>query len=1450
MALPDGVKAVWDLDKAYRETTPTQERVCINGLWRWQPGDAKSAEVPVDNWGYFKVPGCWPGISSWLQKDSQTVFEHPSWRDTNLGGIQAAWYQREITIPRNWAGRRIALEADTVNSLATVYVDGKSMGTVVFPDGTVDLTEACRPGQKHLLSMHVVAVPLKGVMLAFNDTASAREVRGSVERRGLCGDVYLSSTPGTARITDLKVDPSVRKWQISFRVALADLGGEEPYRLHAEVADKGETVVRFSSTVFRGDDLVNGRYTFSADWHPDRLWDLHTPGNMYDVQLTLVDSQDWTLDVFRPTRFGFRELWIDGRDFYLNDSRIYLSSVPVDSPLLGAAAGNYEAVCESFRRLKDIGINYVYTHNYGSNPGSHLSFQETLRAGDDVGMLIGLTQPHAGNYNWDDPEEVRNYQRHADFYVRVAQNHPSVVFYVTSHNSTTSPGDMDPDLMGIVEVTRDNWSGGNAEKAAKAEAIISRLDASRIVYHHASGYLSPIHSSNFFINFVPVQEMSDWFTPWSEKGVMPLFTCEYAVPGSWDWTMYRGWYKGKRTFGSAAVPWEFCMAEWNSQFLGDVAFKVSEAEKRNLRWEAEKFRAGALWHRWDYPNAVGSSIFSERDPVYAEYVADNWRAFRALGLSGNAPWFYGEFWRPRPGTDRSRKDLPVDWDNLQRPGLSPDYVSDRWERVDLAFDRDDWEPSVAADALVRHNMPLLACIVGKADALTSKDHNFFPGQTVEKQLLVVNNSRQTIRCDYSWSIALPRPVDGNGILAIEAGNQKRVPIRAVLPADLAAGSYELTMTADFSGPGMRDFGGRARAAGAGRTQRDSFLIQVMASPAAPQDVGRIALFDPKGETTALLRSMGVSFAEVSPDEDLAGYDVLIVGKAALTPDAPGPDISRVRDGLKVILFEQTSDVLEQRFGLRTIEYGLRRVFVRVPDHPLLAGIDSEHLENWTGSATIVPSRLTYEGRSQQGEVIMWCGLPIPVVWRCGNRGNVASVLIEKPASGDFLSIVDGGYSLQYTPLVVYREGKGAVIFCQMDVTGRTEADPAAEALVRNILQYVAGWRPSPRRSVVYCGDPLGRKQLEATGLALSPYESGMLSSDQVLVVGPGGADELSGDVAAIAEWLAGGGHVLALGLDGEEASAFLPFEVATNDAEHIAAYFEPAGVGSLLAGVGPADVHNRAPRQVPLVTDGAVPIGNGVLAAADGANVVFCQLLPQDVSPTLGLPTAFSAVEDADGSPGALVTLGPVTPGGATLGQWAERAVAGRTYTLAVVAEALGADITAHVGAELSERPGWGRRYTPGEPVVRGEDIRLQAGEQAELRVMFDAAETENLFVFLRCSQPGARLRIGSFRLYEGDHVQAVEPDKAAEDLLENGDFATGEAPWLFEFAQQRNVKRTYRRASCMVTRLLANMGAAAETPILENVSRPVSEGERRWLDGLYVDVPEGWDYPYLFFRW
>ena len=66
------------------------------------------------------------------------------------------------------------------------------------------------------------------------------------------------------------------------------------------------------------------------------------------------------------------------------------------------------------------------------------------------------------------------------------------------------------------------------------------------------------------------------------------------------------------------------------------------------------------------------------------------------------------------------------------------------------------------------------------------------------------------------------------------------------------------------------------------------------------------------------------------------------------------------------------------------------------------------------------------------------------------------------------------------------------------------------------------------------------------------------------------------------------------------------------------------------------------------------------------------------------------------------------------------------------------------------------------------------------------------------------------------------------------------------------NLKRTFRRAAFLVTRLAANLGAAGATPLLARFRAPVEApgGEKRWLDGLYLDAPEEWDDPYRYFRW
>src|ERR1044071_4745029 len=129
----------------------------------------------------------------------------------------------------------MTLEVEYLNSYAVVLVDGVKAGEVRFPGGGVDLTAVCRPGATHRVSLLVVTMPLKALMLSYTDSASAREVKGTVERRGLGGDVFLVSTPAGPKITDVRVDTSVRQGAMTIAVATGGLESNGQYAIRARV---------------------------------------------------------------------------------------------------------------------------------------------------------------------------------------------------------------------------------------------------------------------------------------------------------------------------------------------------------------------------------------------------------------------------------------------------------------------------------------------------------------------------------------------------------------------------------------------------------------------------------------------------------------------------------------------------------------------------------------------------------------------------------------------------------------------------------------------------------------------------------------------------------------------------------------------------------------------------------------------------------------------------------------------------------------------------------------------------------------------------------------------------------------------------------------------------------------------------------------------------------------
>ena len=220
---------------------------------------------------------------------------------------------------------------------------GRRRAKIRFPAGELDVTSLCQPGQKYVLSMMVIAMPLEAVEMKFTDTLAAKKVKGEVERRGLCGDVYLVGTPTGTRLSDVKVDTSVRNWQITFEAGVAGANDNDTLSLRAKVTDHGKLVKQFDSQPFHAADLKDGRHSFTADWHPEKLWDLNTPGNTSEVQLSLLDGAGKVLDNLPLCDSAFGNSGSTAAISISTARGSFSPAVPVDNAQIGAGLATYRS---------------------------------------------------------------------------------------------------------------------------------------------------------------------------------------------------------------------------------------------------------------------------------------------------------------------------------------------------------------------------------------------------------------------------------------------------------------------------------------------------------------------------------------------------------------------------------------------------------------------------------------------------------------------------------------------------------------------------------------------------------------------------------------------------------------------------------------------------------------------------------------------------------------------------------------------------------------------------------------------------------------------------------------------------------------------------------------------------------------------------------------------------
>ncbi|MBT7166353.1 MAG: hypothetical protein HN904_26460, partial [Victivallales bacterium] len=801
-----------------------------------------------------------------------------------------SWYEREFRLPADWAGRRIELEIDAISGRSAVYINRRQVARLPAANAgaTIDITPYVRQGVTNGIT---------------------------VRTKGLVGNLSLRSLPKGARLGRHHIVTSVRQRRVNVdgRVLTDQPAG---LRVTAEIsADAGgkQSLLRFPTA-----DIVDGSAALMAPLPEEaKLWSLEHP-NLYWYRLTLADGAGKQIDQTLPRRFGFREFWIEKDRFILNGTPVQLYGHSHPHFITTAETGVPGFANYMIQRWKDAGLNATYNWNYGR------SLQAVFDAADEIGFLFVpkmLPSPASGSGQTD--EYLAGYRKLLHRSIDKYRDHPSIVAWMVnpggSHVWDFCPAKMDdsfrPEDLGFTKSL--------VERLRQSREEVRRVDPDRLGFHHSSGNEGPVHSSMAYMTFdVDLRERANWPKAWSRTRHKPVLVCEWGLPMGSAW--YARTAAARRRYPHHnAIP---LYTQYAAMYFGSDAYS----------WEDD----GVL-DRLSKPGAWGafhtcSSVLRLKE----RFATENIRAWRTYGISF---FFHAEV--PTFFTGETPKlDLGID---PRIRGAVPDYIPAHISAV--------WQSAEGFSTLGRTVQallaPVLAYIGGPGGEFTNTDHSFFPGETVRKALIVINDTPRQVAITGEWTAQDAGAVLARGTLrgSVAAGARaiEAFPIEFLLPAGAKA-RREVVIRATW----------RADSGGAQTTQ---FAVEILPRKQPVPKKGRdVVLFDPHASAAAMLKQASVAYRDADDNLLDDGETLLVIGRRAL---AAKTDVAKlaaarldqaVRRGMNVLVFEQAPAEWEGTvMGLRLRETSTRIAFSRAAGHPALVGIHDADLHHWRGDSDLV-----------------------------------------------------------------------------------------------------------------------------------------------------------------------------------------------------------------------------------------------------------------------------------------------------------------------------------------------------------------------------------------------------------------------------------------------------------------------------------------------------------------
>lgn len=1062
----------------------------LNGTWQFQPA---LAEVPTDDWGTIPIPGAWTTHGNWWSRISTEITKgHTSIWQTDLVNLSRGWYRQMIWIPATWKGSAVVLELERVSTDAVIFVNGQKAGVIEWYAGVADLTPYIRFGTMNEIRILVIATPEEGKVVNLMGTAEDQVSysKAVLATRGITGNVSIHRRPASFHVSDVFVKTSVRKKSIAAEIELNNAPPNKPLQITAAIYNPdGFLVKQFEKTIIPK-NTKSEIIQMEDAWIAPSLWDLDEP-NLYHLKLT-VRAKRIVLDEYVQT-FGFREFWIDGKNFYLNGTRINLR--PITEP---PGDGMFELIDAGIEGFRKSGFNFaeLWPTNFGQR-GEMRDWREIMDVADQKGFLLsGVALPfhfyivdQTFAFTWIKPGVREKWEKRMVYELRKQRNHPSVVLWGTAANFFGNSQDQNP-----VNIGQTNWIKGNefwqrnAKAAQEAIQIIKSYDPTRPVFTHHGTYVGDIHTLNFYLSLTPLQEREEWLSHYSQFGKIPFMAVEFGTP------LHCTFLRGRNGFGNN-VKTEPLVSEFVASYLGEIAYTTETDEYRNLI--RKNFLGGQSYKPWTNP------VEMERLPSFQSlqylFVRNTWRSFRTWGIPGGmVPWHRGHGWTPDTLV-KDKVEMPVF--NSNRRGKYFPEVNKR----ELHFlQPGGWITHPAGQALIENNNDLLAYIAGSDENFTAKDHHFKEEDWVTKHLFFFNDTRKPQ--EFIWEIKVlsdrEELVHRVGKLDVPVGEKSGIPLIFKLPSQKEFKRDGKIVLTTLVG---------------NKEMRDTFLFRSFKSPEVIKQK-EVWLFDPEGNTKTMLQRSGYVVNEWNGE----GVPFVIIGRNALLPAyrMPADLESFVANGGKILLMNQHPEKVSKRKGFRTSEFVSRYVFPIDTAHPLMEKLDEKDFRNWTGKSKLIeayPDLMNQPFRKGAGEIPFYG-------WHWGNQGGVATGAVEKPHHTAWRPILHCEFDLAFSPLMELPFGKGHLIWCNLDLEDHYTEDVIANLFLQRLIQYTDTVKPVARNQKTFLiGNDRDQIILNRMGLI---YQTGkeIEKNTDLLIVG----EVNSNQVKAIQSYTLQGGKVLVL----------------------------------------------------------------------------------------------------------------------------------------------------------------------------------------------------------------------------------------------------------------------------------------------------------------------------------